>query len=243
MALIEGKNPVIEALNSGRELNKIMIQRGLSESTVSKIFSMAEKNKIHVEYVDKKELNQISESHSHQGIIAIAKEYKYYEVDEILDIAKRKDEDPFVIILDEISDPHNLGSIIRTADAIGAHGVIVPKHRSAHITPVVSKASAGAVEYVPVAIVTNITNTIKFLKKDGLWIAAADMDGEAFYKADLRGPLAVVIGSEGFGISRLVKKNCDFIVSMPMIGNVTSLNASVAAGIILYEAFRQRCSK
>ena len=161
----------------------------------------------------------------------------------MLEIAKKKGEDPFFIILDEITDPHNLGTIIRTADAVGAHGVIIPKRRSVHITSVVAKASAGAVEYVPVCKVTNIVNTIKQLKKEGLWIAAADMDGEVFYEQNLTGPIGLVIGSEGFGVSRLVKQNCDFVVKMPMIGNVSSLNASVAGGILLYEIFRQRMKK
>lgn len=204
---------------------------------------MAKDKNIIIQYVDKHKLDEVSTSHSHQGVIAYASEHKYYELDELIDLVKNKDEDPFFIILDEITDPHNLGSIIRTADAVGAHGVIIPKRRSVHITPVVAKASAGAVEYMPVCKVTNIVNTIKRLKEEGLWIAAADMDGETFYKQNLTGPLGVVIGSEGFGISRLVKQNCDFIVKMPMIGNVTSLNASVAGGILLYEIFRQRLGK
>lgn len=170
-------------------------------------------------------------------------EYKYYELDEVLEIPKEKGEDPFFIILDGITDPHNLGSIIRTADAVGAHAVIIPKRRSAQITPVVAKASAGAVEYVPVCKVTNIANTIKTLKENGLWIAAVDMDGESFFRQNLSGALALVVGSEGSGISRLVKENCDFTVSMPMSGNVTSLNASVAGGILLYEVYRQRNAK
>ena len=198
-----------------------------------------EKN-IVIQYVDKHKLDEVSTSHSHQGVIAQVSEYKYWELDELIESVKAKNEDPFFIILDEITDPHNLGSIIRTADAVGAHGVIIPKRRSVHITPVVAKASAGAVEYVPVCKVTNIVNTIKKLKGEGLWIAAADMDGQTFYEQNLTGALGLVIGSEGFGISRLVKQNCDFTVKMPMIGNVTSLNASVAAGILLYEIFKQR---
>lgn len=243
MANIEGRNPVIEALKSEREIDKILIANSAKEGSIKKIIGMAKEKNIIIQYVDKHKLDEISTSHSHQGVIAYANEYKYYELDELIDSVKSKDEDPFFIILDEITDPHNLGSIIRTADAVGAHGVIIPKRRSVHITPVVSKASAGAVEYMPVCKVTNIVNTIKRLKDEGLWIAAADMDGEIFYKQNLTGPLGVVIGSEGFGISRLVKQNCDFIVKMPMIGNVTSLNASVAGGILLYEVFRQRLDK
>lgn len=243
MANIEGRNPVIEAIKSDREIDKILIANSAKEGSIKKIIGMAKDKNIIIQYVDKHKLDEVSTSHSHQGVIAYASEHKYYELDELIDLAKNKDEAPFFIILDEITDPHNLGSIIRTADAVGAHGVIIPKRRSVHITPVVAKASAGAVEYMPVCKVTNIVNTIKRLKEEGLWIAAADMDGETFYKQNLTGPLGVVIGSEGFGISRLVKQNCDFIVKMPMIGNVTSLNASVAGGILLYEIFRQRLGK
>ena len=243
MASIEGRNPVIEAIKSDREIDKILIANSAKEGSIKKIIGMAKDKNIIIQYVDKHKLDEVSTSHSHQGVIAYASEYKYYELDELIDLAKNKDEDPFFIILDEITDPHNLGSIIRTADAVGAHGVIIPKRRSVHITPVVAKASAGAVEYMPVCKVTNIVNTIKRLKEEGLWIAAADMDGETFYKQNLTGPLGVVIGSEGFGISRLVKQNCDFVVKMPMIGNVSSLNASVAGGILLYEIFRQRMKR
>lgn len=240
MAIIEGRNPVIEAIKSNREIDKIMIANGAKEGSIKKITAMAKEKNILIQYVDRNKLDEISTSHSHQGVIANVSEYKYFELDELLENAKNKGEDPFFIILDEITDPHNLGSIIRTADAVGAHGVIIPKRRSVHITPTVAKASAGAVEYVPVCKVTNIVNTIKTLKEHGLWIAAADMDGQTFYEQNLTGPIGLVIGSEGFGISRLVKKNCDYIVKMPMIGNVTSLNASVAGSILLYEIFKQR---
>ena len=233
MTNIEGRNPVIEVLRSDRQIDKIMIADGAKEGSIKKIIGMAKDKNIVVQYVNKSKLDQIS-------TIAIVSDYKYYELDELIENAKSKEEDMFFIILDEITDPHNLGTIIRTADAVGAHGVIIPKRRSVHITPVVAKASAGAVEYVPVCKVTNIVNTIKRLKEEGLWIAAADMDGEVFYDQNLTGPLGLVIGSEGFGISRLVKQNCDFTVKMPMTGNVTSLNASVAGGILLYEIFRQR---
>ena len=228
MATIEGRNPVIEAIKNDREIDKIMIANSAKEGSIKKIIGMAKEKNIVIQYVDRNKLDEISTSHSHQGVIAQVSEYKYWELDELIDSVREKNEDPFFIILDEITDPHNLGSIIRTADAVGAHGVIIPKRRSVHITPVVAKASAGAVEYVPVCKVTNIVNTIKKLKEEGLWIAAADMDGQTFYEQNLTGAIGLVIGSEGFGISRLVKQNCDFTVKMPMIGNVTSLNASVA---------------
>lgn len=243
MANIEGRNPVIEAIKNDREIDKIMISNSAKEGSIKKIIAMAKEKNLVVQYVDKNKLDEISTSHAHQGVIAQVSEYKYYELDELIASAKEKSEHPFFIILDEITDPHNLGTIIRTADAVGAHGVIIPKRRSVHITPTVAKASAGAVEYVPVCKVTNIVNTIKKLKEEGLWIAAADMDGQPFYEQDLTGPIGLVIGSEGFGISRLVKQNCDFTVKMPMVGNVTSLNASVAGGILLYEIFRQRTGK
>ena len=240
MANIEGRNPVIEVLKSDRQIDKIMIADGAKEGSIKKIIGMAKDKNIVVQYVNKNKLDEISTSHAHQGVIAVVGDYRYYELEELIEKAKSTNEDMFFIILDEITDPHNLGTIIRTADAVGAHGVIIPKRRSVHITPVVAKASAGAVEYVPVCKVTNIVNTIKRLKEEGLWIAAADMDGEVFYEQNLTGPIGLVIGSEGFGISRLVKQNCDFTVKMPMTGNVTSLNASVAGGILLYEIFRQR---
>jgi len=240
LAIIEGRNPVIEAIKNDREIDKIMIANGAKEGSIKKITAMAKEKNIIIQYVDRNKLDEISTSHSHQGVIANVSVYKYFELDDLIQNAKDKGEDPFFIILDEITDPHNLGSIIRTADAVGAHGVIIPKRRSVHITPTVAKASAGAVEYVPVCKVTNIVNTIKTLKEHGLWIAAADMDGQTFYEQNLTGPIGLVIGSEGFGISRLVKKNCDYIVKMPMVGNVTSLNASVAGSILLYEIFKQR---
>ncbi|MEG0250679.1 MAG: 23S rRNA (guanosine(2251)-2'-O)-methyltransferase RlmB [Peptostreptococcus sp.] len=243
MAIIEGRNPVLEALKNDREIDKIMVNKAAKEGSIKKIVAMAKEKKVILQQVDRHKLDEMSESHSHQGVIAIISEYKYYELDEVLKIPKEKGEDPFFIILDGITDPHNLGSIIRTADAVGAHAVIIPKRRSAQITPVVAKASAGAVEYVPVCKVTNIANTIKTLKENGLWIAAVDMDGESFFRQNLSGALALVVGSEGSGISRLVKENCDFTVSMPMSGNVTSLNASVAGGILLYEVYRQRNAK
>ena len=240
MAIIEGRNPIIEALKNNRPIEKIMVNKASKEGSIKKILAMAKENKVIIQEVDRHKLDEMSESHAHQGVIAITSDYRYYDLDEILDIPKEKGEDPFFIILDGITDPHNLGSIIRTADAVGAHAVIIPKRRSVQITPIVAKASAGAVEYLPVCKVTNIVNTIKTLKENGLWIAAVDMDGQTFYQQNLGGPLGLVGGSEGEGISRLVKQNCDFTVSMPMSGNVTSLNASVAGGILLYEVYRQR---
>ena len=217
-----------------------MVNKTSKEGSIKKILAMAKENKVIIQEVDRHKLDEMSESHAHQGVIAITSNYRYYDLDEILEIPRQKGEDPFFIILDGITDPHNLGSIIRTADAVGAHAVIIPKRRSVQITPIVAKASAGAVEYLPVCKVTNIVNTIKTLKENGLWIAAVDMDGQTFYQQNLGGPLGLVVGSEGEGISRLVKQNCDFTVSMPMSGNVTSLNASVAGGILLYEVYRQR---
>ncbi len=243
MAFIEGRNPVIEAIKNNREIDKIMIANSAKEGSIKKIIGMAKEKNLVIQYVEKQKLDEISESHAHQGVIAQVSEYKYADLDEVLENVKSRGEDPFFIILDEINDPHNLGSIIRTADAVGAHGVIIPKRRSVHITPVVIKASAGAIEYMPVCKVTNIVNTIKKLKDEGLWIAAVDMDGDVFYEQNMKGPLGLVIGSEGYGISRLVKENCDFKVKMPMVGNVTSLNASVAGSIVLYEVLKQRLGK
>lgn len=240
MAIIEGRNPIIEALKNNRSIEKIMVNKASKEGSIKKILAMAKEKKVIIQEVDRHKLDEMSESHAHQGVIAITSDYRYYDLDEILEIPKERGEDPFFIILDGITDPHNLGSIIRTADAVGAHAVIIPKRRSVQITPIVAKASAGAVEYLPVCKVTNIVNTIKNLKENGLWIAAVDMDGQTFYQQNLGGPLGLVVGSEGEGISRLVKQNCDFTVSMPMSGNVTSLNASVAGGILLYEVYRQR---
>ena len=240
MAIIEGRNPIIEALKNNRHIEKIMVNKASKEGSIKKILAMAKENKVIIQEVDRHKLDEMSESHAHQGVIAITSDYRYYDLDEILEIPRQNGEDPFFIILDGITDPHNLGSIIRTADAVGAHAVIIPKRRSVQITPIVAKASAGAVEYLPVCKVTNIVNTIKTLKENGLWIAAVDMDGQTFYQQNLGGPLGLVVGSEGEGISRLLKQNCDFTVSMPMSGNVTSLNASVAGGILLYEVYRQR---
>ena len=240
MANIEGRNPVIEAIKNDREIDKIMISNSAKEGSIKKIIAMAKEKNLVVQYVDKNKLDEISTSHAHQGVIAQVSEYKYYELDELIASAKEKSEHPFFIILDEITDPHNLGTIIRTADAVGAHGVIIPKRRSVHITPTVAKASAGAIEHVPVARVSNIVQVIEELKKQGIWVAGANMHGQYMHKQDLTGPLAIVIGSEGKGLGKLVSESCDYIVSIPMQGKINSLNASVAAGVLLYEAYRQR---
>ncbi|QXM07292.1 23S rRNA (guanosine(2251)-2'-O)-methyltransferase RlmB [Crassaminicella indica] len=237
---IEGRNPVIEALRADRAIDKIMIANG-AEGSVKKIIGMAKDKNIPIQYVKKQKLNEISVSHAHQGVIAFVAAHTYVEVEDILKKAEEKNEDPFIIILDEITDPHNLGSIMRTADACGAHGVIIPKRRSVGLTGIVAKTSAGAIEYVPVAKVSNIVRTIDFLKSQGLWVVGADMTGEKkHYEENLKGKIALVIGSEGKGIGRLVKEKCDFLVNIPMKGEVSSLNASVAAAVLMYEVVRQR---
>lgn len=237
---IIGRNPVLEAIRSGVNIEKIMIKKGKQEGSIIPVIRKAKDAGIFVQEVDKNKLDAVSNGENHQGIIAFVCEYEYSTVDEILKVAEEKGEPPFVIICDKITDPHNLGAIIRTADCVGAHGVIIPKRNSAVLNSVVAKTSAGAVMYVPVAQVTNITSAISNLKDKGLWIAGADMAGADMYSADLKGALGLVIGSEGDGISRLVKENCDFLVSIPMSGKISSLNASVAASVLMYEAVRQR---
>lgn len=238
--LIEGRNPVLEALKSGREIDKLFVQKGASEGSIRQIIAIAREKNILIKEVDKIKLDNLSVTHNHQGVIASAALYKYYEIDEILEIAKEKNEEPFIIILDEITDNNNLGSILRTADAAGVHGVVIPKRRSVALTPVVAKTSAGAIEYVPVSKVTNLSQTMEYLKKKGLWIVGAEMSGEVYYQKDMTGPIALVIGSEGEGIGRLIKENCDFLVKIPMSGKISSLNAGVSAGIIAYDIVRQR---
>lgn len=237
---IEGRNPVIEALQSGREIDKIWISKGEKEGSIKKIIALAKENKVVVQEVEKAKLDTLSETGRHQGVIAFAAAHEYVDVEDILEKALDKQEDPFIIIVENVTDPHNLGAILRTANAAGAHGVIIPKRRAVGLTATVAKASAGAVEYVPVAKVTNIARTIENLKKQNIWVAAADMDGEVYFKSNLTGPIALVIGSEGEGISRLVKEKCDFVVSMPMYGEINSLNASVAGSLLMYEVVRQR---
>lgn len=239
--IIEGRNPVLEAIKAGREINKILVASGANEGSIKQILAMAKEKKIIVQKVERSKLDGLSESDNHQGVIAYVAAYDYQDLDEVMDRVESEGREPFVVICDEINDPHNLGSIIRTANAVGADCVIIPKRRSVGITAVVAKTSAGAIEYVPVCRVNNISQTIEKLKARGLWVAAADMDGTSeHFKANLKGKMAIVVGSEGAGISRLVKEHCDFVVRIPMKGAVTSLNASVAASILMYEVFRQR---
>lgn len=237
---IFGRNPVLEAIKSGREIDKIMIKKGGIEGSLNVIIKKAKQAGIIVTEVDKQKLDAICDGENHQGVVAYAAMHEYASVTDILNLAKQKGQPPFIIICDKITDPHNLGSIIRTANCVGAHGVIIPKRNSVGINMTVVKTSAGAVEYTPVARVTNIAQTIDSLKKEGVWVAGADMDGTEMTKCDFCGALAIVIGSEGEGISRLVKEKCDFIASIPMFGQINSLNASVAASVLMYEAQRQR---
>lgn len=241
MRIIEGKNPVTEALKHDVQIDRILISKEAQESSFSKILTMAKENNVLVKYVDKAALNKISENGRHQGVIAEAMEYQYKEINDIFINAQAKGEKPFVIILDEITDVHNLGAIIRTAECLGAHGVIIPNRRAAGVNGIVAKTSAGAVEYIPVVRVTNITQTLDILKEKGLWIYGADMDGEKYiYEERFDVPVGLVIGSEGAGIGRLIKENCDTIVKIPMKGKINSLNASCAASIIIYEVIKQR---
>lgn len=237
--LIIGRNPVLEALKSGREIEKLLIAKD-AEGSIRKIIGMSKEKNLQYQLVDKTALDRISDGGVHQGVIAYISIFEYCDPEDILEIARQKGEDPFIIILDGIEDPHNLGAIMRTADGAGAHGIIIPKRRAAGVTDVVAKASAGAVEYVPVARVSNIAQTIDKLKGMGMWIGACDMDGTDYDKANLKGSLALVIGAEGQGISRLVKEKSDFSLSIPMSGKITSLNASNAAAILMYEVKRQR---
>jgi rRNA methylase, putative, group 3 len=237
--LMIGRNPVMEALKSGREIDKLLIAKD-AEGSIRKIIGMAKDKNLSYQFVEKTALDRIAGGKAHQGVVAYISTYEYCDPEDILEKARQKGEDPFLVILDGIEDPHNLGAIMRTADGAGAHGIIIPKRRAAGITDVVAKASAGAVEYVPVAKVSNIAQTIDRLKEKGIWIAACDMEGREYDKADLKGSLALVIGAEGQGISRLVKEKCDFSLSIPMSGKITSLNASNAAAILMYEVRRQR---
>lgn len=237
---IEGRNAVLEAFRSGKTIDRLFVQERCKDGPVQTIVREAKKTNTVINFVAKDRLDRLSETRKHQGVIAMAAAYEYASVKDILQKAADKGEPPFVLLLDNIEDPHNLGAIIRTANLVGAHGVIIPKRRAAGLTGTVAKASAGAINYTPVAKVTNLTSTIKELKKEGLWIVCADMDGTAMYDLDLKGPIAAVIGSEGEGVSKLVKENCDFTASIPMKGEIDSLNASVAAGVLAYEILRQR---
>lgn len=238
---LEGRNPVMEALKAGREIDKIMVQKGAREGSIVRIIAQAREKGIIIQEVEKQKLDMLSSTGVHQGIIAFVAMQQYVEVEDILQKAAERNEDPFIILVDEITDPHNLGSILRTANAVGVHGVIIPKRRSVGLSAVVAKASAGAIEYVPVARVANLSQEIDRLKKQGLWIVGADVSGEqGLYKADLKGSIGLVIGSEGQGIGRLIKEKCDFLIKIPMKGEINSLNASVAAAIMMYEVFRRR---
>ncbi len=238
---IFGRNPVLEALKGDRSINKLLIAKGTTGGSLSEIRAKALAKRIPVQEVERPYLDNLAEGASHQGVVALGAARDYVEVEDILAIAGAKGEDPLVLLLDEVEDPHNLGSILRTADGAGAHGVIIPKRRSAGLTETVAKASAGAVEYVPVARVSNIAQTIDNLKKQGLWIVGTDAQGDKVYwEQDLGGPLGIVVGSEGKGIGRLIKEKCDFLVRIPMKGKISSLNAGVATSLILYEVLRQR---
>lgn len=237
---IEGRNAVIEAYRSGRTIDKLFILDGCQDGPVMTIKREAKKQNTLVKYVTKERLDQMSETGKHQGVIAYAAAYEYAEVEDILLAAREKNEPPFLFLLDNIEDPHNLGAMIRTANLAGAHGVIIPKNRAVGLTAVVARTSAGALNYTPVAKVTNLSKTIEELKKEGIWFVCADMDGTCMYELDLKGPIGLVIGSEGEGVGRLVKEKCDFKASIPMKGNIDSLNASVAAGVLAYEIVRQR---
>ena len=241
---VEGRNSVLELLESDNDINKLYVQSGEKHGAIIKIIAKAKEKKVVISEIDKNKLDQMSETHNHQGVIAIVPPYNYSSVEEILELAKSKKEKPFVIICDGIEDPHNLGSIIRTAECVGAHGVIIPKRRSAAVNATVNKTSAGAVAYVKVARVTNLNDTIKELQDNGVWIYGTDMDGTDNYnEVKYDSGVGIVVGSEGFGMSRLVKENCDFLVRIPMAGKINSLNASVSASIVMYEVMNQRKNK
>ena len=240
---IEGRNPVIEAYRSGKTIDKLFVLDGCQDGPVKTITREARKQHTIISYVSKERLDQLSETHHHQGVIAIAAAYDYASVDDILAKAREKGEAPFIFLLDGIEDPHNLGAIIRTANLAGAHGVIIPKHRAVGLTATVARTSAGALNFTPVAKVTNLGAAMDELKKEGLWFVCADMKGEVLYRQNLTGPIGLVIGNEGEGVSRLVREKCDFTASIPMKGDIDSLNASVAAGVLAYEIVRQRMGK
>ncbi len=241
---VEGRNAVIELLKSERTVNKIMIARGDRQGSINEILKLAKQNKIVVTEVDKNKLDTLSETKHHQGVIAFVAPIEYKDVDYILNIAKEREEEPFILIADEIEDPHNLGALIRSAEVAGCHGVIIPKRRAVAVTEVVSKVSVGATEYMPIARVNNINETIRELKEKGVWIVGTDGSANTiYYEQDLTGPIAIIVGSEGRGMNKLTMKSCDFLVKIPMMGKITSLNASVSGGIVLFETLKQRLSK
>ena len=238
---VEGRNAVIELLESGRDINKIFVSNGEKNGSINKILAMAKEKRVIVTEVNRKKLEEMAMSDSHQGVIAIVPPYEYCDIDDILNCAKSRNEDPFILILDGIEDPHNLGAIIRTAETAGVHGIIIPKRRAAGVNSTVTKVAAGAVEHMNIARVNNINEAIRYLKENDVWVCGTDIDTNTYYyDQDLTGSIAIVIGSEGFGMGKLVKENCDFLVKIPMKGKITSLNASVSAGIVVYEAVRQR---
>ena len=238
--VIEGRNAVLEALRSGKPMDKLYVLDGCQDGPIRTIVREAKKHDVILQFVTKERLNKLSETGKHQGVIAHAAAYEYAQVEDMLELAKSRGEDPFIFLLDNIEDPHNLGAIIRTANLAGAHGVIIPKRRAVGLTATVARTSAGALNYTPVARVTNLKKTVEDLKKQGLWFVCADMDGTVMYDLDLKGPIGLVIGNEGEGVSRLMKENCDFVAGIPMKGDIESLNASVAAGVLAYEIVRQR---
>jgi len=240
MAEIFGRNPVLELLRSDKSINKILIAAGTEKGPIQEIVKLAKQKRITLQQVERSHLDKMFSGENHQGVAALASAADYVEWQDIVERAREKNEDPLIIILDEIEDPHNLGAILRTADAAGAHGVIIPKRRAVPLTEGVAKASAGAVEYVPVARVANIVQTMEQLKKEGCWIVGTSLQGKVLYEQDLKGPLVVVVGSEGSGLGKLTEEKCDFLVTIPMQGKINSLNASVATGVVLYEALRQR---
>lgn len=241
--IIDGRNAVLEAFRAGKTIDKLFVLDGCQDGPVRTIIREAKKADTIINFVDKERLDHLSNSGHHQGVVAQAAAYEYAEVEDILKIAEEKNEDPFIFILDEIEDPHNLGAIIRTANLAGAHGVIIPKRRAVGLTATVAKTSAGAINYTPVAKVTNISKTIEDLKKRGMWFVCADMGGESMYSMNLTGSMGLVIGNEGSGVSRLVKEKCDYVASIPMRGDIDSLNASVATGVLAYEIVRQRLNQ
>lgn len=241
---VEGRNAVIELLKTGKPVNKIFIQKGEKQGSINEIIKLAKQNNNLITEVEKSKLDTLSDTGHHQGVIAFVSPVEYKTIDDIFDLAKERGEDPFIIIADEIEDPHNLGALIRSAECAGCHGVIIPKRRAVAVTEVVAKTSVGATEYVPVARVNNINETIKELQERGVWIVGTDGSADKlYYEQDLTGPLAIIIGSEGRGMGNLTMKNCDFLVKIPMMGKITSLNASVSGGIVIFEALRQRLLK
>ena len=240
--LVAGRNAVIEVLKGNRSVNRLLVANGSAEGSMRELIAVAKEKGINIQFYDRSKLDAMAPGIRHQGVLAQVPPVQYAELEDILQIARDKNEPPFIVLLDELEDPHNLGAILRTADAAGVHGVLIPKHRSCPLSATVAKTSAGAVEHVPVARIGNMVQTIKKLKKEGLWVAAADMDGTDYYDTDLTGSLLLVIGSEGQGVGRLIKEQCDFVVRIPMVGKINSLNASVAGSILMYEAMKQRIS-